>query len=138
MHVPSTEDGSGGGAPDFVVLTYTDESGASWQRRSDTRELRSTAPGIRWRQRAVHWLAVHVPGFHRVALAPPERRAVKATRKHGPDQLPLSLRWCRWVWGYRAAGEGDDWMKPEGAPTLWGYSELPWTSGEPDVDLSRD
>lgn len=89
----------------------------------------------------VRWLLVTVPAKYAVRYA---RRhglvtglghaeadwRVTTADDHGPvreqpihpirsGHLPLSLRWCRAVWGSWPLGEAEDWLEPGGAPLLW-------------------
>ncbi len=114
------EPGVGG---QFVIVDFTDAAGRRWRRRSDTYDLerrhrRANTWQLRF-QRASSRLSL----LHKVAFQWPSTWAVRAAKKR-PNKLPLSLRWCRLLWGYWPGGEEDAWLRPNGAPILWDFEGL--------------
>jgi hypothetical protein len=108
---------------DFAIVEFSDARSDRWRRRSDTYELapvdrpynaaEDLFQGVTKRVAPVEWLLATVPQW----------LAVRAARRR-PDRVSLALRWCRATHGSCAPGEEDPWMRPEGAPALWGYVGL--------------
>ncbi len=127
------DDGLDAGTPAFAVIEFRDEAGMLWERRSDTGELRRRQRQLRWWQGAIQWSSGHVPGFDALVMHPIQRRVTKSAFRRGPDHVPYSLRVYRWLWGYWGGGEGHPWLRPEGAPALWGFRSLPWLPSDGDA-----
>jgi hypothetical protein len=109
---------------DFAVLHIVDESGGRWRRRSDTGELqRWPSPPGKF-PRAFQSVARTLPPVHWLLIHWPARLAFRRVRRRGASMVPLSARWVVALWGYWPAGERDPWLRPQGAPALWGYDTL--------------
>jgi hypothetical protein len=108
----------------FAVVEYLDPRQTTWQRRSDSGELRQLFPsdqGNRLQQAMAHFLDRN----HRLdtmVVGFPASLARRAARR-SPDRIPLSVRWVELIRG-RWPELNDAWEAPDGAPALWRYRGL--------------
>lgn len=107
---------------DYAVLTFTDATGVTWARISQTGAL-FRAPGRPSTRCLAFQFLAQLPVLKWILSDLPNRYLLwRFKRKEG---VPLFARIYRWLWGYMPIGEPEPWEMPQGGKRQdWPYEYM--------------